>query len=153
MSVLSVDDKNYENPGDYVERNKYFFTSDLPAAQQGDSKIPTADLQAAVSEMMTFDSLKSLRAPSLITESNYASLKANLDQSALAYSTAIEDICLKHVPGEDEESKALLKEWRKGIHCFLREKLTFGMPGPSSSQVMSVLGYEECCRRIGGASS
>lgn len=150
MSVLSVDDKNYENPDDYVKRNKYFFTHHLPATEPGESTILAEDLQQAVSEMMTFDSLKPLRVIPQPTESNYASSKAYLNNSASAYSTAIEEICHKRVSGEDEESKALLKEWRKGIHRFLREKLTFGMPGPSSSQTMSVLGYEECCRRIGG---
>lgn len=151
MSVLSVDDKNYENPTEYVARNKFFFTKELPAAEPTESTISSSDLQSAVLEMLASDSLETLALKSFPAGPNYAGLKANLKESAVAYSAAIEDICQKRVPGDDDESKALLKEWRKTMHRYLREKLMFGMSGPSSSQTMAVLGYEECCRRLGAA--
>lgn len=152
MSVLYTDDKNYENPADYIKRNAYFFTNQLPPVSAGESKIPVAELKSAVAEMMTELSLsETLVKPSGTTKpETYAAQKASLDFTADIYTAAIEMCCAKRAPGDDDEAKALLKEWRKGVHRYLREKLTFGMPGPSSSQVMAVLGYKECCWRIGG---
>lgn len=54
---------------------------------------------------------------------------------------------------EDESQRAKFlqayKEWQKAAMRFLREKLAAGTPGPGVGALMAVLGYEECCRRIG----
>lgn len=145
MGVLSVDDKNYDNPEAYLKRNEYFFTSDLPESSSNTTDgVSRDELQAAVTEMMSFDSLQAIKPPQSIEQFNYQSLKSDLTTAATAYAEAIEEICRKRAPHSSED----LKEWRKGIHRHLREKLTFGMPGPGSSHVMAVLGYEESCRRI-----
>jgi glutamyl-tRNA synthetase len=47
-----------------------------------------------------------------------------------------------------EVSKAY-KEWQKASMRFLRERLAAGTPGPGVGALMAVLGYEECCRRVG----
>lgn len=49
--------------------------------------------------------------------------------------------------GVEETAKAY-KEWNKGMMRFLREKLSYGLPGPGVGVLMAVLGYEECCRRL-----
>ena len=41
------------------------------------------------------------------------------------------------------------KNWTKAIHQCLRERLTYGAPSPDTGLVMAVLGYDECCRRLG----
>ena len=41
------------------------------------------------------------------------------------------------------------KEWQKAAMRFLRERLAAGTPGPGVGALMAVLGYKECCRRIG----
>jgi glutamyl-tRNA synthetase len=48
-----------------------------------------------------------------------------------------------------EEVLQAYKEWQKVVMRFLREKLAAGTPGPGVGALMAVLGYEECCRRIG----
>ncbi|KAF2161024.1 hypothetical protein M409DRAFT_59545 [Zasmidium cellare ATCC 36951] len=48
-----------------------------------------------------------------------------------------------------EETVKACKEWNKGMMRFLREKLSYGLPGPGVGILMAVLGYEECCRRLG----
>jgi len=148
-SVLYIDDKNYENPQDYVRRNRYFFTSDLPAAVSEEGSISIDDLQRAVSEMMTPLSASVPETPKASTGITCLALKEKLDQSTSTYAAAIEAACLEQVSGEGEEATALLKTWRASIHRYLREKLLFGLPGPGNSQVMAVLGYRECCRRLG----
>lgn len=84
-------------------------------------------------------------------------MKREFAESAAAYAQAIEQVCVRRAAeqasgaGEaDEEAAkaAKLKQWRTAMHRFLREKLTFGLPGPGSSHLMTVLGYDECCRRI-----
>ncbi|KAK5113746.1 hypothetical protein LTR85_010763 [Meristemomyces frigidus] len=41
------------------------------------------------------------------------------------------------------------KDWSKAAMRSLRERLSDGLPGPSIGVVMAILGYEECCRRLG----
>lgn len=41
------------------------------------------------------------------------------------------------------------KAWHAALMRYLREKLSYGMPGPSIGVVMALLGYRECCKRLG----
>ncbi|KAK4546274.1 hypothetical protein LTR36_001951 [Oleoguttula mirabilis] len=41
------------------------------------------------------------------------------------------------------------KDWSKAVLRSLRGQLSGGLPGPSIGVVMAILGYEECCRRLG----
>nr|OQO29780.1 hypothetical protein B0A51_03695 [Rachicladosporium sp. CCFEE 5018] len=41
------------------------------------------------------------------------------------------------------------KTWQKALMRHLRWKLAAGTPGPGMDMVMVVLGYEECCKRLG----
>lgn len=53
----------------------------------------------------------------------------------------------------DESTRAHVlqayKEWQKAAMRLLRQHLAAGTPGPGVGALMAVLGYEECCRRIG----
>lgn len=51
------------------------------------------------------------------------------------------------IAGTEETVKAY-KEWNNGVMRFLRERLSYGLPGPSIGHLMAVLGYEECCKRL-----
>jgi glutamyl-tRNA synthetase len=51
--------------------------------------------------------------------------------------------------GKREEVLKAYKEWQKAAMRLLREKLAAGTPGPGVGALMAVLGYEECCRRLG----
>jgi glutamyl-tRNA synthetase len=55
------------------------------------------------------------------------------------------------VADESQRAEVLkaYKEWQKAAMRFLREKLAAGTPGPGVGALMAVLGYEECCRRLG----
>lgn len=41
------------------------------------------------------------------------------------------------------------KDWQKSVMKYLRLKLAAGTPGPGVGMVMAVLGYAECCERLG----
>lgn len=141
--ILFIDEKTYENPSSYVERNNYFFTT-LPPVELAEQSIPVSDLHSAILAIMSHDLVTTMAKATLPAGDDCAALKSALDKAAGAYSQAIEDICRQR-GGEDKEK---LKGWRKCIHRYLREKLCFGQAGPGSSSVMAVLGYEECMRRI-----
>jgi glutamyl-tRNA synthetase len=51
--------------------------------------------------------------------------------------------------GKREEVLKAYKEWQKAAMKLLRERLAAGTPGPGVGALMAVLGYEECCRRLG----
>jgi len=55
------------------------------------------------------------------------------------------------VADESQRAEVLqaYKEWQKAVMRSLREKLAAGTPGPGVGALMAVLGYEECCRRLG----
>ena len=65
----------------------------------------------------------------------------------------IDNVALISAAVADESQRAEVlqayKEWQKAAMRFLREKLAAGTPGPGVGALMAVLGYEECCRRIG----
>ncbi|CAK3979049.1 Glutamate--tRNA ligase [Lecanosticta acicola] len=52
------------------------------------------------------------------------------------------------IAGTEETVKAY-NEWNKGMMRYLRERLSYGLPGPGIGVVMAILGYEECCKRLG----
>jgi glutamyl-tRNA synthetase len=145
MNILFIDSKTYENPTSYVERNAYFFTNLPPISPSTESSIPTSDLHDAALEAMSNVDTASV---ALNTSTDYAQVKRQLDTAISEYARVIGDICQTRstVDGQVEKEKA--KEWSKSLHRYLREKLCFGRPGPSSSQVMAVLGYEECMKRL-----
>lgn len=53
--------------------------------------------------------------------------------------------------GDEAEVLKQYRDWQKASMRCLREKLSAGTPGPGVGMLMAVLGYEECCRRLGVA--
>jgi glutamyl-tRNA synthetase len=51
-----------------------------------------------------------------------------------------------NVPADDLVKQ--YKSWNKALMRYLREKLSYGLPGPGVGAIMAILGYEECCRRL-----
>ena len=65
----------------------------------------------------------------------------------------IDNVAFVEAAVVDESKRAEVlqayKEWQKAAMRFLRERLAAGTPGPGVGALMAVLGYEECCRRVG----
>jgi glutamyl-tRNA synthetase len=148
-SILLIDDKTYETPSSYVERNAYFFTL-LPAPSPApDTAITLSELRDAVLEIMQSCSTDVTRWRGTDTKA----LKSLIDASTVEYAEAIETYCRKMAAG-DEDQELVIKKWRKAIHIYIRYKLCGQMPGPNSAQVMAVMGREEMkarfeCRQVG----
>jgi glutamyl-tRNA synthetase len=145
MNIFFIDTKTYENPTSYVERNAYFFNDLPPVSPSVESSIPTSDLHDAVLEAMSQVETSSV---ALASSTDYVQVKERLDTAVSEYARVIGEVCQARSISEGQVDKEKSKEWSKSLHRYLREKLCFGRPGPSSSQVMAVLGYEECMRRL-----
>ncbi|KAI4716104.1 hypothetical protein E4T48_07715 [Aureobasidium sp. EXF-10727] len=145
MNILFIDAKTYENPTSYVERNAYFFTTLPPVSSPTETSIPLSDLHDAAVEIM---SRVNTTSGSPTVSSDYVQVKQQLDTAIEEYAKAIGDTCQSRATIDGQVEKEKSKEWNKSLHRYLREKLCFGRPGPGSSQVMAVLGYNECLKRL-----
>lgn len=145
--ILFIDAKTYENPSSYVERNAYFFTTLPPASPSPDTSIPKSDLHTAAMDVLkNFD--QTVTKDVIISAPTYTEIKTRLDATIAEYAKVIGEVIQQRATVDGEVDKTKMKEWSKHLHHYLREKLCFGRPGPGSSQVMAVLGHEECWRRL-----
>ncbi|THX67701.1 hypothetical protein D6D05_09713 [Aureobasidium pullulans] len=145
--ILFIDAKTYENPSSYVERNAYLFTTLPPASPSPDTSIPKPDLHTAAMDVLkNFD--QTVTKDVIILTPTYTGIKTRLDATIAEYAKVIGEVIQQRATVDGEVDKTRMKEWSKHLHHYLREKLCFGRPGPGSSQVMAVLGHEECWRRL-----
>ncbi|THW14620.1 hypothetical protein D6D23_09306 [Aureobasidium pullulans] len=145
--ILFIDAKTYENPSSYVERNAYFFTTLPPASPSPDTSISKSDLHTAAMDVLkNFD--QTVTKDVIISAPTYTEIKTRLDATIAEYAKVIGEVIQQRATVDGEVDKTKMKEWSKHLHHYLREKLCFGRPGPGSSQVMAVLGHEECWRRL-----
>ncbi|THX47448.1 hypothetical protein D6D06_09616 [Aureobasidium pullulans] len=145
--ILFIDAKTYENPSSYVERNAYFFTTLPPASPSPDTSISKSDLHTAAMDVL--ENLDQTVTKDVTTSTpTYTEIKTRLDATIAEYAKVIGEVIQQRATVDGEVDKTKMKEWSKHLHHYLREKLCFGRPGPGSSQVMAVLGHEECWRRL-----
>nr|POF14223.1 glutamate--trna ligase, mitochondrial [Quercus suber] len=58
------------------------------------------------------------------------------------------DAYAKHFDG-NETSLQRKKAMSAAVYQHLRQKISYGLRGPKTGLVLEILGYEECCRRLG----
>ncbi|THZ83971.1 hypothetical protein D6C84_04515 [Aureobasidium pullulans] len=146
--ILFIDAKTYENPSSYVERNAYFFTTSPPASPSPDTSISKSDLHTAAMDVLKNFDQTVTNSNVIISAPTYTEIKTRLDATIAEYAKVIGEVIQQRATVDGEVDKTRMKEWSKHLHHYLREKLCFGRPGPGSSQVMAVLGHEECWRRL-----
>jgi len=178
LEILCADGKSYQNPKQYVQRNRYFFTFDpaqVPSEQEdyaakgSTEQFTASDCHEAISSILHFHFrdkqtyTTDFHHPAHLQPRN--PIITDLDYPDFLTKTSN----FKPAPGEnpeegevlvfgferqasriEEKMKEVLKPEARGpTHRYLREKLAYGLPGPSVGVVMAVLGYKECCRRVG----
>ena len=146
--ILFIDAKTYENPSSYVERNAYLFNTLAPASPSPDTSISKSDLHTAAMDVLENFDQTVTNSNVIISAPTYTEIKTRLDATIAEYAKVIGEVIQQRATVDGEVDKTRMKEWSKHLHHYLREKLCFGRPGPGSSQVMAVLGYEECWRRL-----
>lgn len=154
--ILLIDSKSYSTPAAYVERNRYFFVYDpteepsLPVSyEEFGYNITEADLHHVV-EMFLWTNVKTKQ------DHPNDTLDGHITFAAAEFNKIIDDdifFKLNFVLGYIYDSSTdsytpEYKAWKKALMRYLRERLSYGLPGPSILQIMMVLGYRECCRRL-----
>lgn len=156
--ILLVDSKSYQTPTQFVARNKYFFDYDsalVPETPEncGDAEhnITSEDL-AALTKKILQGQVSDSRAVKQTGIDTHITSQSSLIHFRMGIS--LEDT-LWDVTAEEEDlfdekgnPKQLYKAWNKALMRYLRDKLSYSLPGPGIGQIMAVLGYDECCRRL-----
>ncbi|KAK3625561.1 Glutamate--tRNA ligase mitochondrial [Elasticomyces elasticus] len=162
VDILLADSKSYQTPKQYVDRNRYFIEFDavhVPATPEKygctvdgqDVVVGGEDVKMAVEEMMGKDFRQHVPGISNggATQSDGASaiIHAGIQQQ-MARTVAAE---VNSLDGNEAEQSIhrRQKAWNTAIMRYLREKLSYGLPGPSIGDLMALLGYKECCKRLG----
>ena len=196
-NILLADDKSYQTPDQFVQRNWYFFTYDdanIPPPPQHTSSHDPADPSHV--HNLAIDLLRSLdperpylvsafeKPPTTKSEALHARPPTDLERASARIHAYLNEAVWKRVlaststpsssggavqiPFTDRPIDAAkfaeaavadskrrgevlqaYKEWQKAAMRFLRERLAAGTPGPGVGALMAVLGYGECCRRLG----
>lgn len=163
--ILLVDSKSYQTPTQFLERNRYFFDYDAAlvpenAANYDNAEILTPELLVKLVEQILqeeedFASTTTTNNPRSTTNDDGRLLDSHITSISSKIHSNIHTSLLHHI-GADEESlatnedlKRSYKSLNKALMRHLREKLSYGLPGPGIGQIMAVLGYQECCRRLG----
>ncbi|KAF2212947.1 hypothetical protein CERZMDRAFT_39920 [Cercospora zeae-maydis SCOH1-5] len=128
--ILLVDSKSYQTPEQFLTRNRYFFSYDsalVPEHPEHYHQDPDSNLT--------------------ITSQDLAQLTKNFfqihDRIHAAIANHLNERSIEDIP---KTSKA----YNKALMRYLRDKLSYGMPGPGIGQLMAVLGWQECWQRLLG---
>ncbi|KAK4988242.1 Glutamate--tRNA ligase mitochondrial [Elasticomyces elasticus] len=164
-AVMKADDLNYTYARPYLERNRYFFQyrpENIPAPRDSYGLMVSFEDVASLAEEIV---ARPLVPP---TEDGNLSVQTSWNENDIA--KALEHVCTtrarKDIVYADQrifesdtdrdqastsEARIVIetKRYRSALHRFLRDKLALGLPGPSSTKVMEILGREECERRLG----
>ncbi|KAK5109303.1 hypothetical protein LTR62_007177 [Meristemomyces frigidus] len=130
---------------------------DLPqkALRSSATEPPTTRLEAISDRLHTIIQREILRDVLAGMSIHLKNLIHSSDLPVLAHTMTEEQIvtvCKEtlHVPVEDIHDMLQTVKARQGaLMKYLRTRLSYGLPGPSVGIVMALLGYEECCRRLG----
>ena len=159
QSIFLIDRGSFENPQSYLDRNEYFFLTCKPAAPPATttavSTIPEDAIQEAAAAFIANPAVKAaLTFWDANPDNSVSGLWQNLFHASQQCNDAINGICRQRAAesatSEPVEKSREYKDWVKTMHAHLRQKLTYGVPSPSTGLVMAVLGYEECSRRLKG---
>jgi len=157
---MLIDRGTFDNPKTYVDRNAYFFApqeyNEVYASQTYSDEISTQDLIASVSQFMGTPSVQAaLTTNSDQHDDSLAELWQRISDKSNKANHVLNAICSERAAKASEESSnqttktKLYKEWIRSIHAYIRQHVTYGVPCPNTGLVMAVLGYDECCRRLG----
>ncbi|KAH9836867.1 Glutamate--tRNA ligase [Teratosphaeria destructans] len=170
QAILLRDRENYKNAEQYVERYKYLFdfdTSLVPEESEFYDK-KTQSIDAETIFCIIHDVLGDFGDGWVenVPEPNFTSSRNNVDMEIAAAAERISQCIDRNTAifvddvnsnkSSDQEAVTRLgphgnqaARLKNATMKYLREKLCHGLPGPHMPDVMALLGYSECCRRLG----
>ncbi|USW53341.1 Putative glutamyl/glutaminyl-tRNA synthetase, rossmann-like alpha/beta/alpha sandwich [Septoria linicola] len=166
--ILLVDSKSYQTPQQFVARNKYFFdydsslAPDSPETYNAEHDITPSKLASLADFILTpfIPPSSSSEEPSTTSSpSSEEHLDTHISHTstlihARIHASLLDQLSLSDADlAENDHLTQTYRAWNKALMRHLREKLSYGLPGPGIGQIMAVLGYKECCRRLGAVSN
>ncbi|KAK0260810.1 hypothetical protein B0A54_16490 [Friedmanniomyces endolithicus] len=185
VDVLLADSKSYQNPKQYVERNRYliefdpsqvprldldersetvqtivkdFLVSDFqrPTAHQRDTAVSDErdislwfdDISARIHDGIQHQVLETTMTDALAQQMTAREGRSPFTNEVLGSIATVKDSPALSID-ENQATSNLQKVWTAAVMRYLRGNLSYGLPGPSIGTVMALLGYKECCRRLG----
>ncbi|KAK3703458.1 Glutamate--tRNA ligase mitochondrial [Vermiconidia calcicola] len=179
--ILLADSKTYQNAQQWVERNRYFFAyadAEVPRPKltydEAEQTSPQ-DIEQYVADMLnTFDwqnaqSIQELERrihPHLVqrvwhttlSPENATKLMSTAQSGNIQPGEIAQILMAPHQAGTRTETAVCrqlereFKTFNTAAMRYMRERLSYGMPGPSVSWIMAVLGEDESRRRLLGNS-
>ena len=176
--ILLADSKNYTNAREWIERHRYFFAWDpaqVPEEKEFYDKVNTlrAELLRKCARGVVESGFQSVPGSKFSSRADYQEISINaalkprysnhgtnpspvdaMDSDPREYTLAhltLGGVVIKAGSSLPDErtGKPSFKDEGVALMKFLREKLAYGLPGPSMSMVMALLGESECRRRLG----
>ncbi|KXS97443.1 hypothetical protein AC578_7360 [Pseudocercospora eumusae] len=168
--ILLADSKSYQTPKQYVERNRYFLAFDK-------SQVPD-DREYYDDKRSDFTSKRLLEICRHSIFGRWKGLSDHIwpfseassqDNDIQSYSEHLTTLDTRASFLHDHIETAVWQEIRKmttsptlhyteaqnfkalngALNRFLRDKLAYGLPGPSVAHIIALLGWTECRRRLG----
>ncbi|KAK1017803.1 Glutamate--tRNA ligase mitochondrial [Friedmanniomyces endolithicus] len=185
VDVLLADSKSYQNPKQYVERNRYLIEFDpsqvprldldersetvqtivkdllvsdfqRPTAHQRDTAVSDErdislwfdDISARIHDGIQHQVLETTMTDALAQRMTAREGRSPFTNEVLGSTATVKDSPTLSID-ENQATSNLQKVWTAAVMRYLRGNLSYGLPGPSIGTVMALLGYKECCRRLG----
>ncbi|KAK0908291.1 Glutamate--tRNA ligase mitochondrial [Friedmanniomyces endolithicus] len=185
VDVLLADSKSYQNPKQYVERNRYLIEFDpsqvprlgldersetvqtivkdllvsdfqRPTAHQRDTAVSDErdislwfdDISARIHDGIQHQVLETTMTDALAQQMTTREGRSPFTNEVLGSIATVKDSPALSID-ENQATPNLQKVWTAAVMRYLRGNLSYGLPGPSIGTVMALLGYKECCRRLG----
>ncbi|KAK1820672.1 Glutamate--tRNA ligase mitochondrial [Friedmanniomyces endolithicus] len=185
VDVLLADSKSYQNPKQYVERNRYLIEFDpsqvprldldersetvqtivkdllvsdfqRPTAHQRDTAVSDErdislwfdDISARIHDGIQHQVLETTMTDALAQQMTAREGRSPFTNEVLGSIATVKGSPALSVD-ENQATSNLQKVWTAAVMRYLRGNLSYGLPGPSIGTVMALLGYKECCRRLG----
>jgi glutamyl-tRNA synthetase len=154
-SIVWADAQNYTDPEEFISRNNYFFVS--PTAEELASNAHHIKLHNVPSDLThTIPSSSFLLFFQNIGEIpeqdwNKAVLKSWITSIVDQGSMMSIGELRKEEKGSEELEALVKKAWAKLVHGYIRWAIMAGRPGPDGSEIMRILGRQECLRRLDAA--
>ncbi|KAK1087114.1 Glutamate--tRNA ligase mitochondrial [Friedmanniomyces endolithicus] len=185
VDVLLADNKSYQNPKQYVERNRYLIEFDpsqvprldldersetvqtivkdllvsdfqRPTAHQRDIVVSDErdislwfdDISARIHDGIQHQVLETTMTDALAQQMTAREGRSPFTNEVLGSIATVKDSPALSID-ENQATSNLQKVWTAAVMRYLRGNLSYGLPGPSIGTVMALLGYKECCRRLG----
>lgn len=129
----------------------------MPPVQTFNEEVSPSELESVVARFLAVDEIQNtLKSLDNVDASDIRNFWQSISDASTRCNKILADMCHEqtsamlggHTDASAIEKTQQYKNWTKAIHLYLRERLSYGLPCPSTGYVLAVLGYDEVLRRV-----